>query len=80
MINNRTHFHQLAAIHATEMNSISPMLRNQLANPFFQCTGDSEWRKICKTGSFHIYSRLIYEILEIRKYNNYFDEFKKIFH
>jgi len=51
---------------------------NALANPFFTCTSDADWRKICRKGGAHFHTSLIDEILRYRSYNNYFEEFKAL--
>jgi hypothetical protein len=73
----RGRFSEVAEIYAAQMDSISYELKNELANPFYNCTTDSEWRSICRKGHFHIYTNMISEILNIRTYNEYFNEFKK---
>ncbi|MCX6318076.1 MAG: DUF4263 domain-containing protein [Bacteroidetes bacterium] len=75
----RVSFFEVAKIYAAQMDNISYDLRNQLANPFYKCTKDSEWRSICKKGHSHIYTNLIEDILKIRTYNEYFDKYKKDF-
>lgn len=64
-------------ISAREMDDIDWDIKNQLANPFYICHSHSDWMKICKKGSFHIYSRMCKEIVESRNYNTYFEKFKK---
>lgn len=63
---------------SSEMDEIDYEKKNELANPFARCISDSQWKRFCKKGSFHFYSRMIDEILQCRTYNNYFDEFRKL--
>jgi hypothetical protein len=51
---------------------------NELANPFFECICDSDWRKICSNGQSHIHTNLLSKILEIRRYNSDFEKYKAI--
>jgi hypothetical protein len=76
MAKNRMAFPNKALIFSAEMESIPFELKNNLANPFFECISDSMWRSICKKGHAHIYSRMIEDILQVRTYNKYFDEYK----
>jgi hypothetical protein len=71
-------FSDVAEIYASQMDSIPYDLKNQLANPFYRCITDSEWRSICRKGHSHIYTNMISDILNIRSYNEYFDDYKKI--
>ncbi len=72
---SRRHFPEEVLIHSSEMDNMDSYLKNQLANPFYKCTNDSTWRKMCKRGHIHIYSTLINEILKHRENNDYYDEF-----
>ncbi|HAO07135.1 MAG TPA: DUF4263 domain-containing protein [Chryseobacterium sp.] len=73
----RRHFSDVAKIYAAQMDNVDFRLRNELANPFYQCTTDSGWRSICRKGHSHIYTNMIEDILSIRTYNEYFDTYKK---
>lgn len=64
-------------IYAAQMDNIPYILRNKLANPFFNCVSDSQWRSICRKGHSHIYTNMIEDILKIRSYNEYFEEYKE---
>lgn len=75
---SRRHFSDVAEIYSSEMDRIPYELKNELANPFYKCLTDSEWRSICRKGHFHIYSNMIKDILNIRTYNEYYDDYKKI--
>lgn len=70
-------FFNESRIFAGQMNSVSSYLKNELANPFYKCTTDSEWRKICNRGHSHFYSNLIENIVKMRTYNEHFEEFKR---
>lgn len=76
-LNGIIYFPEEPIIGASEMDSIEWNMKNQLANPFFICHSHSDWMKICKKGSFHIYSRMCKEIVDSRSYNEYYEEFKK---
>jgi hypothetical protein len=78
MAKARIAFPNEALIYSAEMDSIPFERKNNLANPFFECITDSVWRSICKRGHAHIYSRMIDDILQVRTYNRYFDEYKMI--
>lgn len=75
----RRHFTNLSMIYASQLESKPVWLNNKLANPFFKCSSDSEWRSICKNGNAHIYSILLDDILRIRKYNQLFHDHKHEF-
>lgn len=71
-------FWDVAQIPATEFEMLDYLKKNKLANPFFRCTSDSEWRSIQRKGTFHFYSNMIDEILAIRTYNEYFEKYKQL--
>lgn len=64
-------------ISSAKLNHMPYHMRNELANPFYQCTSDSEWKSMNRGGNIHIYSELLEQILKHRKYNKCFDVFKK---
>jgi hypothetical protein len=78
LIIGRGYFHKTARIYAAQTESLPDYLLNELANPFFICASDSEWREICKKGKSHIYYHLIDDIIRIRKYNEYYEKFKTL--
>lgn len=65
-------------ISSTEMQNVPYQRRNELANPFYMCFTDAEWRKLCYKGSSHFYTTKLEEILTVRKYNEDFEKFKNI--
>lgn len=69
-------FFNEGSIASAQMLNISRNKLNELANPFYRCTKDSEWRAICNKGTNHFYSRMIDNILDVRNYNGFFDKFK----
>lgn len=73
----KEYFYPYSSIMSAQMDDVSLEKKNALANPFARCISDSEWRKICKRGGAHIYSKLIDEILNLRTYNSDFEKFKK---
>lgn len=77
ILESRMYFPDTAIIGSTQVQALPFHILNELANPFFECTSDSDWRKICKKGGSHIYYHIIHDILSIRKYNEYFDKFKE---
>lgn len=72
----RRRFSDVAEIFAAQMKDVRYSLRNELANPFYKCTTDSEWRSICRKGHSHFYTNMIEDILAIRTYNEYFETYK----
>lgn len=64
-------------ISSAELDHMPFIMRNELANPFFQCFSDSIWKSINKEGNYHIYSELLEKILKHRKYSKYFNIFKE---
>lgn len=72
---HRLKFSNEPLIFASQLESKSEHLRNRLANPFYECTKDSIWRRICKKGPSHFYSNMLNEILEVRSYNESMYEF-----
>lgn len=73
---NRSYFLETAQIYSSQMDGKPYELRNALANPFYTCISDSDWRQICRRGDSHIYHVLLDEILNIREYNDCFEKFK----
>ena len=63
---------------SAQMDAIDYKKKNELANPFFECISDSQWKRFCNKGSSHFYSGIIDQIIQNRTYNKYFDEFKKL--
>ncbi len=59
-LNRFKFFPEEPLISASEMDKVDWQIKNQLANPFFVCHNHSEWMKICKKGSFHIYSTMVH--------------------
>ncbi len=59
--------------------NVSAQKDNELANPFYECIKDSDWRSICSNGHSHIHTGLIDEILKVRKYNEDFGKYKKAY-
>lgn len=74
---SRRQFSDVAQIYSAQMKDIAFELQNRLANPFYECINDSDWRSICRKGHTHIYTNMINEILKLRTYNKYFEVFKK---
>lgn len=74
---SRRYFSDVAQIYAPQMDSHAYELRKELANPFYECINDSKWRLICRKGHSHIYSNMIKDILMVRTYNEYMEEYKK---
>lgn len=64
-------------ISCAELENMPYHMRNELANPFFQCISDSIWKSINKEGNYHIYDELLDKILKNRIYNKYFKIFKQ---
>lgn len=77
LVINRKYFFNESSIFSSQMDNISYDKKNELANPFYECIKDSDWRKICSKGHAHIYSSLIDEILRLRTYNSDFANYKK---
>lgn len=75
---HRQLFFDEARIMAAQMDAVSYHKKNQLANPFFECTNDSTWRQICKNGHSHFYSNNLDIILQNRTYSEHFESFKRI--
>ncbi|MBN9350344.1 MAG: DUF4263 domain-containing protein [Chitinophagaceae bacterium] len=75
---SRRHFSDIPEFYAAQMDSVSYALKNELANPFYKCMSDSEWRSICKKGHSHIYTNMINDIVNIRTYSDYFEVYKKL--
>jgi hypothetical protein len=73
----KEYFYPFSSIISAQMGDVSDEKTNALANPFFKCITDSEWRKICRNGDSHIHSKLIDKILEIRTYNDELEEYIK---
>ena len=76
----RKYYFESAMISSGQMDSEPFYKRNALGNPFFVCMTDSEWRTICRRGHHHFYSGLLDEILERRRYNQHFEQFKALGH
>lgn len=74
---SRRCYSDIAQIYAPQMDRHSFQLRNELANPFYKCISDSDWRAICKKGYSHIYSNMIDDILKVRSYNDYLTVYEK---
>lgn len=66
-------------ISCSELDHMPYHMRNELANPFYQCISDSVWKSINKEGHYHIYDTLLEQILKHRKYNKYFNIFKQMY-
>lgn len=75
---NRRVFWNAADIFSAEAESLDYEKRNELANPFARCISDSQWKGFAKKARSHFYPRMVDEILRVRTYNEYFDEFKKL--
>lgn len=74
----RKGFHNDPLIYSGQMHFLDDAeKKNSLANPFFECIGDSTWKKICKAGhNKHFHTNYLNEILNNRTYSEYFDMFK----
>lgn len=78
-ISNRLHFSNKPSIYAAQFDNMKDYkVKNDLVNPFFTCTSDSDWKSICKSGEVkHFYYNNLSRILEKRRYSKYFDQFKQ---
>jgi hypothetical protein len=72
------HIRNTTSLISAEMSAISYEVQNELANPFFMATSDSDWKKMVRRfkASYHHYSNNVDLILSSRKYNKYFDMIK----
>lgn len=77
MARNKRIFLNYPNIYSAEMDDIDDEKQNELANPFARCISDSQWKGLWRKGTSHFYTRTIDEILRVREYNSYFDEFRK---
>ena len=75
----RRSFQNESSISSGQMHfNVTYEQENELANPFFECITDSEWRKMCYKGSTHFHTGQLENILKTRTYNEYFDKFKRL--
>lgn len=49
------------------MDDVDDKRKNELANPFFECISDSQWKKICN--KVHFYTGMIDQIIQNKTYN-----------
>lgn len=77
LASDRQHFNNETTISSGQMHfDISYEKKNELANPFYQCLTDSQWRNMNYKGEVHFHTNQIDNILKNRSYNQYFDAFK----
>lgn len=77
MAQRRRLFFNDSYIVSGQMDDVDYKIKNELANPFFECISDSQWKRMCNKGLSHFYTGMIDQIIQNRTYNKYFDEFKK---
>ena len=74
-----TFVHERPMIFSNEMDNLSEIILNQLANPFYKATTDSQWKIMCREmrANFHYYAKNHEVILRHRQYNKLLDRFVK---
>ncbi|SHN45108.1 Shedu anti-phage system protein SduA domain-containing protein [Chitinophaga sp. CF418] len=75
----RRNFQNESTISSAQMHfNVTYEQENELANPFFECITDSEWRKMCYKGGAHFHTNQLENILRTRTYNEHFDKFRNL--
>lgn len=80
LVSNRLFFNWALLHYVAGTEKISPTKLNQLANPFFKAVTDSQWRSFCekRIPTFHLYSRIIDEVIALRTYNKLQDKIRTL--
>lgn len=73
----RFFFNESSIVSAQMDFDVSYEKANQLANPFYRCLNDSEWRSLAYRGEAHFHTGYLDKILNLRTHNSYFDKYKE---
>lgn len=79
---NEKYFDLVPQIYSNQMNKVSEKAKNDLANPFYKATKDSDWKLFCREikHNYHYFAHNHEAILKYRVYNDLLNSFKAEYH